>query len=157
MDRYLVISSDCHTGPPAEVFTDFLDPKYREAYEQAMVGQRKAEPEGTLESKFQGSDRNPHMQETFLSAEPVKDGGQQGAWDPVVRARELDRDGVAATRVTYRSHRRLPQARSVAMVTMWKCLEKKWQQRKCEKQGCDRPEGRNQSESHKGLQSARRE
>ena len=96
MDRYLVISSDCHTGPPAEVFTDYLDPQYREAYEQAMVGQRKAEPEGTLESKFQGSDRNPDMQQTFLSAEPVKEGGQQGAWDPVVRARELDRDGVAA-------------------------------------------------------------
>ena len=43
MDRYLVISSDCHAGPPPEVFRDYLDPQYRPAYDEVLEAQKKRE------------------------------------------------------------------------------------------------------------------
>ena len=36
MDRYLVISSDCHAGLPPERYRDYLDPQYREAFDVAL-------------------------------------------------------------------------------------------------------------------------
>src|SRR5207302_3847989 len=34
MDRYLVISSDTHAGPPSEAYRDHVDPQYREAFDK---------------------------------------------------------------------------------------------------------------------------
>src|SRR5262245_5769524 len=31
--NYLVVSSDGHAGPPAQVYRDYLDPAYREAFD----------------------------------------------------------------------------------------------------------------------------
>ena len=36
MDRYLVISSDCHAGLQPERYRDYLDPKYRDAFDAAL-------------------------------------------------------------------------------------------------------------------------
>ena len=36
MDRYLVISSDCHAGLPPEQYRDYVDPKYRDAFDVAL-------------------------------------------------------------------------------------------------------------------------
>ena len=36
MDRYLVISSDCHAGLPPERYRDYLDPQYREIFDVAL-------------------------------------------------------------------------------------------------------------------------
>ena len=36
MDRHLVISSDCHAGLPPERYRDYLDAKYRAAFDQAL-------------------------------------------------------------------------------------------------------------------------
>ena len=36
MERYLVISSDCHAGLPPERYRDYVDPKYREAFDAAL-------------------------------------------------------------------------------------------------------------------------
>ena len=33
MGRYLVVSSDGHAGPPATHYRDYLDPRYREAFD----------------------------------------------------------------------------------------------------------------------------
>ncbi len=33
MDRYLVISSDTHAGPPSEAYRDYVDPQHRAALE----------------------------------------------------------------------------------------------------------------------------
>ena len=35
-DRHLVISSDCHAGLRPEAYRDYLDPQYREAFDQAL-------------------------------------------------------------------------------------------------------------------------
>ncbi len=34
MDRYLVISSDCHAGLRPERYRDYLDPQYREEFDR---------------------------------------------------------------------------------------------------------------------------
>ncbi len=36
MDRYLVISSDCHAGLPPEQYRDYLDRKYQAAFDVAL-------------------------------------------------------------------------------------------------------------------------
>ena len=41
MDRYLVISSDCHAGLPPERYRDYLDPQYREAYDADVARLRR--------------------------------------------------------------------------------------------------------------------
>jgi hypothetical protein len=33
-DRYLVISSDTHAGPPSEAYRDYVDPEFREAFDR---------------------------------------------------------------------------------------------------------------------------
>ena len=35
MDRYIVVSSDGHAGPPAELYRDYLDPEFRVALRRA--------------------------------------------------------------------------------------------------------------------------
>ena len=35
MDRYIVISSDCHAGLPGDRYRDYLDPQYRETFDHA--------------------------------------------------------------------------------------------------------------------------
>ena len=95
MDRYLVISSDCHAGPPPEVFRDYLDPQYRPAYDEVLEEQQKRERVYINQKRF-GVKSNKAYVDNFMENERVKEGGRSGAWDPAVRARELDRDGVAA-------------------------------------------------------------
>jgi len=47
MDRFLVISSDTHAGPPTERYREYLDPKYREAFDadvaasEQLIGMRR--------------------------------------------------------------------------------------------------------------------
>ena len=36
MDRYIVVSSDCHAGLPGAKYRDYLDPKYREMFDMAL-------------------------------------------------------------------------------------------------------------------------
>ena len=36
MDRYIVISSDCHAGLPGDRYRGYLDPQYREIFDQAL-------------------------------------------------------------------------------------------------------------------------
>ena len=37
MGPYLVISSDCHAGPPAELYRGYMDPAYRDQYEPFLA------------------------------------------------------------------------------------------------------------------------
>ena len=34
MNRYIVISSDGHAGPPAEIYREYLDPEFRERFDE---------------------------------------------------------------------------------------------------------------------------
>ncbi len=93
MDRYLLISSDGHAGPPLPVFRDYLDPKHRRAYDDWMnVRVGVGANAGATKIDLVG----PEKRESFAADDAVQAGGRHGAWDPGVRARELDREGVAA-------------------------------------------------------------
>src|SRR5947209_8589333 len=38
MDHYLVISADCHAGLPNEEYAEWLDPRYRPAFDEFLAG-----------------------------------------------------------------------------------------------------------------------
>lgn len=86
MERYLVISSDCHAGLQPEKYRDYLDAQYRDAFDGAFQAQQ--EQIKAAEKKFLVADINADWRrghEDDLS----------GAWDHDARVRVLDGDGVA--------------------------------------------------------------
>lgn len=86
MDRYLVVSSDCHAGLPPEQYRDYLDPQYREAFDVALPIQ--IEETKKAARKFLVADINAEWRkgrEDLLS----------GAWDHAQRVKVLDGDGIA--------------------------------------------------------------
>ena len=84
--RYLVISSDCHAGPPAELYRSYMDPEYRDQYDAFLASLAEMRPElSSAEIRFR---------EKFLAK--TGDGGLRACWDPDLREKELDNEGVAA-------------------------------------------------------------
>jgi predicted TIM-barrel fold metal-dependent hydrolase len=86
MDRHLVISSDCHAGLPPERYRDYLDPKYREAFDQALPIQ--LEQTRLAAKKFLVADINEEWRKG-------RDEMLAGAWDHDARVKVLDADGIA--------------------------------------------------------------
>ncbi len=86
MDRHIVISSDCHAGLPPEQYRDYLDPKYRDAFDVALPIQ---------------IERTKEMAKIFLVDEineewrEGRDDALSGAWDHDQRVRVMDDDGIA--------------------------------------------------------------
>jgi predicted TIM-barrel fold metal-dependent hydrolase len=86
VNRYLVISSDCHAGLPPERYRDYLDARYHAAFDQALPIQ--IEMTKAAERQFLVADINAEWRrgrEEML----------QGAWDHDARLRVLDGDGIA--------------------------------------------------------------
>jgi predicted TIM-barrel fold metal-dependent hydrolase len=86
MDRYLVISSDGHAGLPPERYREYLDPKYRAAFDQALPIQ--IEMTKAAERRFLVADINAQWRKGREEA-------LSGAWDHDARIKVLDRDGIA--------------------------------------------------------------
>ncbi len=87
MSRYMVISADTHAGPPSERYRDYLDPRYRGAFEEDVKAAK-------VEAQFRREQvRSEEFEERW--AEETGDGGMRAAWDPAVRNAELDREGIA--------------------------------------------------------------
>ena len=87
MDRYLVVSSDCHAGLRPEEYRGYLDPQYRDAFDVALPIQ--LEEVEKAAKKFLVADINREWRkgrEYLLS----------GAWDHGARIKVLDGDGIAA-------------------------------------------------------------
>ncbi len=86
MDRYLVISSDCHAGLPPEEYRAYLDPQYRATFDDALPIQlaetRKAA------KKFLVAHINDKWRKGHES-------GLTGAWNHADRVKVLDVDGCA--------------------------------------------------------------
>ena len=86
VERFTVISSDCHAGLPPERYRAYLDPQYREAFDQVLPIQK-------------------HMTDKAEQVFLLKDINEQwragveaqlaGAWDHTRRTEVLDADGVA--------------------------------------------------------------
>jgi predicted TIM-barrel fold metal-dependent hydrolase len=87
MDRYVVISADGHAGPPEAVYRDYLDPSFRERFDEhqrAMVELRAA----------MGRDNSAFQEE--WDEETGGDGGLTAAYDSAARNAVLDEEGVVA-------------------------------------------------------------
>ena len=99
MDRYMMISQDCHAGAPWFVYRKFLDPQFREEYDRWVA--EYADGSSALDQS-QLDKVKPFQFETMGAARQLeymeameKSMGHLGNWDPTVRARELDREGIA--------------------------------------------------------------
>ena len=89
MDRYLVISSDTHAGPPSEAYREYVDPQYRDAFDRdldAAVALRSIILESASEE--QAKFRVDWEEETG-------DGGRLASYDAATRNAELDKEGIA--------------------------------------------------------------
>lgn len=87
MDRYLVVSSDCHAGLPPEEYRGYLDPQYREAFDAALPIQ--LEETRKAAKKFLVADINEEWRKGH-------ERGLTGAWNHADRIEVLDADGCAA-------------------------------------------------------------
>ena len=84
-DRYVIISADGHCGLPLRDYGAYLDPGFREQFD-AWATHKETERAAKLESNF----------EYIMGWETSNEEGLRGAYDPTVRDKELDADGVAA-------------------------------------------------------------
>src|SRR3954451_2118900 len=88
MTRYLVISADGHAGPPADVYRSYLDPEFRERFDE----DQKAMEELRSAAGIQNSSEFVKKWEK----ETGGDGGLSAAYDSNARNEILDNEGVAA-------------------------------------------------------------
>ncbi|HMG44708.1 MAG TPA: amidohydrolase family protein [Acidimicrobiales bacterium] len=82
MPKYLVISSDGHAGPPADVYREYLDPAFREAFDEHQAAVEAGQMVNTA----------------FVEEwdEETGDHDMKAGYDPQVRDAILDQEGVAA-------------------------------------------------------------
>lgn len=89
MDRYLVVSSDGHAGPPAALYREYLDPEFREPFDEHQRQMRElaslARPDPA---------RAEFVAKWEKLTEP--DGGLLAAYESDVRNKVLDDQGVVA-------------------------------------------------------------
>jgi predicted TIM-barrel fold metal-dependent hydrolase len=87
MDRYLVVSSDCHAGLPPERYREYLDPEHRPAFDHALPIQLAMTKEAG--KRFLVDDVNAKWREGI-------EADLAGAWDHDARVRVMDAEGIAA-------------------------------------------------------------
>jgi hypothetical protein len=98
---YLVISADCHAGPDSPVYREYLDPQYRDRFDEelgardALMQQMRRERFGTDDDVFAGSE---DFQEEWFGVDDdgnsLHELGLRGGWDAKKRDEELSADGV---------------------------------------------------------------
>ncbi len=84
MSNYLVISSDGHVGPPSEVYRDYLEPAFREAFDAHQVEMAAVAAAGRPDNTAFVEEWNEETGDHDLKA----------GYDPDVRDAILDREGV---------------------------------------------------------------
>ena len=88
MSRYLIISSDCHAGLPTVEYREYLDPQFRDAFDESV---RRAEAARAAMGGGMGI-MDPEFARQW---EAENEEGLRGGWDAAHRDKELDADGVA--------------------------------------------------------------
>jgi predicted TIM-barrel fold metal-dependent hydrolase len=92
MDRYLVISSDGHAGPPADHYREYLEARYRAAFDEHQATTRAMREQM---QRARGAGDNSEFL-TQWNAQTDGDGGLLAAYDSEYRNKVLDIEGVAA-------------------------------------------------------------
>ena len=94
MDRYLLISADCHAGPLPDQARGYVSPQYRDAYDAWI-----ADTEGKQRRRAEHTGAAIYGDEALADFDDdvAKEGGQAaGAWDSKRRLEEMNGDGVVA-------------------------------------------------------------
>ena len=86
MDRYLVISSDCHAGLPPDQYREYLDPQHRETFDMALPIQK------SMTDKFEKVFLVQEANEKWRAGHEAH---LTGAWDYEQRLEVLNGDGLA--------------------------------------------------------------
>src|ERR671936_686740 len=89
MKHYLVVSADCHAGPNAPAYREFLDPSFHADFDDELRAQAAGAGDFTGDDAFQEEWFGEDDEGNSLHAL-----GLRGGWDAETRDRELDRDGV---------------------------------------------------------------
>ncbi len=97
MERFVVISADCHAVGRPEEFVPYLDAEYREAYEASVEPKADSRRDATA-SEDGGLLFSRESLDEYHSHEETADvtGGTAGQWDSERRIAELEDDGVVA-------------------------------------------------------------
>ena len=96
---YLIISSDCHAGPETPDYREFLDPQYREPFDESLEERARLIAENKLASPISMGGDEDFQEEWFghdEGEESLHEGGLRCGWDAPKRDKELDNDGVTA-------------------------------------------------------------
>lgn len=94
MDRYLLISADCHAGPLPDQMRTYVEPNYRKRFDE-WVG----DVDGLMARRAEHTGAAIYGEEAlgeFAQEDAIVHGGMDGAWDSKRRLAELDQDGVVA-------------------------------------------------------------
>jgi predicted TIM-barrel fold metal-dependent hydrolase len=92
MDRYLVISSDGHAGPPADHYREYLEARYRAAFDEHQATTRAMREQM---QRARGAGDNSEFLKQW-NEQTDGDGGLLAAYDSEYRNKVLDIEGVAA-------------------------------------------------------------
>ncbi len=88
MDRYIVVSSDGHAGPPAELYRDYLDPEFRSRFDEHQ------ETMNAFRASMETESSKRFVEE--WEEETGGDGGLTAGYDSAARNEILDTEGVCA-------------------------------------------------------------
>ena len=86
MNNYMVISADCHAGLPSEQYREWLDPEFRDAFDQSLAAR------AAMEAEL--AERGLRNEEFAEEWEQENAEGLRGGWDAGRRDQELDADGI---------------------------------------------------------------
>jgi len=89
---YVVISSDGHAGARWADYRPYVEQAYLDDFDRWLEAMRATE---MLVGGTRVDMRGARILNAVAAEPAVQEGGVAGAWDPAVRLREMDRDGVA--------------------------------------------------------------
>jgi predicted TIM-barrel fold metal-dependent hydrolase len=90
MSHIVIASCDGHAGMPVSTYRDYFEKKYWPALDDLVVAEKRV-----LELSMEMTSFSPEQLELVDEGKAIRSGGLRGAWDPAVRLREMDREGIA--------------------------------------------------------------
>jgi predicted TIM-barrel fold metal-dependent hydrolase len=90
-DKVLIVSGDAHTGAPPEAYREYMETQYQPLLEGLAAENKRFLARGVTQERY-----SPGQLENMDDKGLIRGGGLLGAWDPVVRVKQMDTEGIAA-------------------------------------------------------------
>jgi len=94
-----LVFGNCHAGPETPDYREFLDPEYREKFDESLIERQRLIAANKLASPISMGGDEAFQEEWFgheEGEESLHVGGLRCGWDAPQRDKELDNDGVTA-------------------------------------------------------------